>query len=58
MKTVVMESDSFELAPLKTEEEEEENQFWRFDNFLVQYFHDGFFATRGVGKHKLYVEGF
>ena len=30
--TVVRESAKFELARLKKEEEEEENQFWRFGN--------------------------
>ena len=34
VKTVVRESDSFELARLKKEEEEE---VWRFSNFLVRY---------------------
>ena len=34
---VVRESAKFELAHLK---KEEENQFWRFGDFLVRYFHD------------------
>ena len=36
--TVVRESAKFELARLKKEEEEEENRFWQFGDFLVLYF--------------------
>ena len=38
--TVVRESAKFELAHLKKEEEEEENRFWRFGDFLARYFRD------------------
>ena len=37
--TVVRESAKFELARLKNEEE---NRYWRFGDFLVRYFRDGF----------------
>ena len=44
--TVVRESAKFELARLKKEEEEEEkeeeNRFWRFGDFMVWYFRDGY----------------
>ena len=54
--TVVRESAKFELARLKKEEEEveEENRFWRFGNFLARYFHDGYsrhWESSGPGKH-------
>ena len=47
--TVVRESAKFELARPKKEEEEEEeekeeeeNRFWRFGDFMVRYFRDGY----------------
>ena len=51
--TVVRESAKFELALLK-KEEEEENRFWRFGDFLAQYFRDGYsrhWESSGSGKH-------
>lgn len=39
VKTIMIEFRNFELAQLK---KEEEKQFWLFDNFLVQYFHELF----------------
>ena len=56
--TVVRESAKFELARLK-KEEEEGNRFWRFGDFLVWYFCDGYSRhwesswpgyTLGIGK--------
>ena len=52
--TVVRESAKFELARLKKEEEEEENRFWRFGDFLVLYFRNGFsrhWESSWPGKH-------
>ena len=51
--TVMRESAKFELAHLK-KEEEEENQFWQFGDFLVRYFHDGcsrHWESSWPGKH-------
>ena len=50
---VVRESAKFELARLK-KEEEEENRFWRFGDFLARYFRDGYsrhWESSGPGKH-------
>ena len=50
--TIARESAKFELADLK--KEEEEKRFWRFDDFLVRYFHDGFaqhWGSSWPGKH-------
>ena len=48
------ESAKFELAGLEEEEEDKENQYWRFGDFLVWYFRDGFsqhWESSWPGKH-------
>ena len=51
-KTVVKESRNFELAHLKKKKKKERKTFWLSSNFLVQYFHNAFTATRHVVGHE------
>jgi len=50
-KTVVKESRNFEIAHLKKKKKERKT-FSLPGNFLVQYFHDAFTATRHVVGHE------